>query len=178
MFLKALGPLTVSAISISVMSAWRLYEPTPERPWSIAQVGHVPPGMWGAQCEGVCHTCAFEVVGIWIKYAHHFILQLPAGLPPLTAGWWLPLRAPAAQLGLAALICLLVRETVVGAHKASMAACCSAQLGDLVFIDLQMSCLCCLCVHAVSGCLRGNVNGQEPGAEKWLRSGCITRHQG
>lgn len=63
-FLKALGPLTVSAISISVMSAWRLYEPTPERPWSIAQVGHVPPGMWGAQCEGVCHTCAFEVVGI------------------------------------------------------------------------------------------------------------------
>lgn len=32
-----------------------------------------------------------------------------AGLPPLTVGWWLPLRAPAAQLGLAALICLLVR---------------------------------------------------------------------
>lgn len=53
LLLKALGPLTVSVISISVMSAWRLYEPTPERAWTIAQVGHVPSGTWGGRLGAV-----------------------------------------------------------------------------------------------------------------------------
>ncbi|KAI7844027.1 hypothetical protein COHA_002367 [Chlorella ohadii] len=147
LFLKALGPLTVSVISISVMSAWRLYEPTPERPWSIAQVGHVPPGKADWAADG--------------------------GLPPLTVGWWLPLRAPAAQLGLAALICLL--DALEGMSMAKSLALkngyeqdASQDIKALGLANIAGS--ACCCYNATGSFSRSAVNN-DVGAKTQLASG-------
>ncbi|PRW61574.1 sulfate transporter [Chlorella sorokiniana] len=138
LFLKALGPLTVSVISISVMSAWRLYEPTPDRTWTIAQVGYVPPG-----------------------------------LPPFTAGWWLPLRAPAAQLGLAALICLL--DALEGMSMAKSLALknnyeqdASQDIKALGLANIAGS--ACCCYNATGSFSRSAVNN-DVGAKTQLASG-------
>ena len=46
-FLRALGPITVTILSIAIMNIFKLYQPGKGGPSGISSIGHIPRGLPG-----------------------------------------------------------------------------------------------------------------------------------